>query len=194
MCQPFQTPPSIEICRIYHYIAVLLPEHCFFCLQRNYKLYDPKLSERYYIVHPSITQFLKNKKHKKNTWHNPLHAFRKILPSIPPPSNVSRHFFPFLQRKEPKYLKCTLAVSRKTPIYFMCVKEMLNLWKDLHFCRAHFPSHGLLVFWHFPLHDHSSDLGHLWDEGIHKSRNCFWWSWPKTLLHIWFFNHLGKTP
>ena len=30
MCQPFQTPPSIEICRIYHYIAVLLPEHCFF--------------------------------------------------------------------------------------------------------------------------------------------------------------------
>ena len=105
-----------------------------------------KLSEGYYIVRPSITQFLKNKKRKKNTWHNPLHAFRKILPSIPPPSNVSRHFFPFLQRKERKYLKCTFAVSRKTPIYFMCVKEMLNLWKDLHFCRAHFPSHGLLVF------------------------------------------------
>ena len=56
-----------------------------------------KLSEGYYIVRPSITQFLKNKKRKKNTWHNPLHAFRKILPSIPPPSNVSRHFFPFLQ-------------------------------------------------------------------------------------------------
>ena len=66
---------------------------------------------------------------------------------------------------------------------------MLNLWKDLHFCRAHFPSHGLLVFWHFPLHDHSSDLGHLWNEGLHKSRNYFWWSWPKTLLHIWSFGH-----
>ena len=78
-----------------------------FCLQKINKLSDPKqlLSQGYYIIHPSITQFLKNKKRKKNTWHNPLHAFRKILPSIPPPSNVSRHFFPFLQRKEQKYLK-----------------------------------------------------------------------------------------
>ena len=81
-----------------------------FCLQKINKLSDPKqlLSQGYYIVHPSITQFLKNKKRKKNTWHNPLHAFRKILPSIPPPSNVSRHFFPFLQRNEQKYLKCFL--------------------------------------------------------------------------------------
>ena len=119
-----------------------------FCLQKINIISDPKqlLSQGYYIVHPSITQFLKNKKRKKNTWHNPLHAFRKILPSIPPPSNVSRHFFPFLQRNEQKYLKCPFAAYRKTPIYFVCVKAMLNLWKDLHFCRAHFPSHGLLVF------------------------------------------------
>ena len=65
-----------------------------FCFLRNL------LSQGYYIVHRSIAQFLKNKKDKKNTWHKPLHAFRKILPSIPPPSNVSRHFFPFLQRKK----------------------------------------------------------------------------------------------
>ena len=69
-----------------------------------------------------LPSFWRIKKHKKFTWHFPLHAFRKILASIPPPSNVSRHFFPFLQRKEQKYLKCTFAVSRNTPIYFMCVK------------------------------------------------------------------------
>ena len=145
-----------------HWDLSHLPLHCcsapwtlFFALKEIAK---HLLSQRNYIVHPSIAP-----QHKKNTLHNPLHAFRKILPSIPPPSNVSRHFFPFLQRKEQKYLKCTFAVPRKTPIYFMCVEEMLNLWKGLHFCRAHFPSHGLLFFWHFPLHDHSSDLGHLWD-------------------------------
>ena len=182
-----------------HWDLSHLPLHCcsapwtlFFCLLRNCKLSDPKLfSQGHYIVHPSLVQLLKNKKDKKNTWHFPLHAFRKILPSIPLPSNVSRHFFPFLQRKEQEYLKCIFAVSRKTPFYFYFY---FFTWKDLHFCRAHFPWHGLLVFWHFPLHDHSSDLGHLWDEGIHKSRKDFWGSWPKTPLHIWYFNHWGITP
>ena len=42
MCQPFQPPPSIEICRIYHYIAVLLPEHCFLLAKKLQIICWPK--------------------------------------------------------------------------------------------------------------------------------------------------------
>ena len=102
-----------------------------FCLLSNCKLSaDPKhlLSQGHYIVRPSIAQFLKNQKHKKNTWHFPLHAFRKILPSIPPPSNVSRHFFPFLKKKGTKIFEMHFCcILQDTYLLFVCKRNAKSL-------------------------------------------------------------------
>ena len=137
MCQPFQPPPSIEICRIYHYIAVLLPEHCFLLSKKLQIIYSHNETTSFTLQLPQNIRRTPCTIHCTPFVKSSLQSHRPpMCPGI---------FSPFYKERK-KYLKCTFAVSRKTPIYFMCVREMLNLWKDLHFCRAHFPWHGLLVF------------------------------------------------